>query len=36
MEKISGKRYMKAVVYTGIGEYAYSDSVKEIPTPGRG
>lgn len=36
MESATDKKYMKAVLYTGVGEYTYSDLTKEIPTPGKG
>jgi NADPH:quinone reductase-like Zn-dependent oxidoreductase len=26
-------KFMKSVIYTGVGEYSYADNVKEIPVP---
>lgn len=36
VEKTEEKKFMKAVIYTGPGEFEYSNQTKAIPTPGKG
>jgi len=36
VERSEEKKFMKAVIYTGPGEYSYSATTKPIPTPGPG
>jgi len=36
VEKTEEKKFMKAVIYTGPGEFSYSGETKEIPVPGKG